>query len=1187
MGPSVPRVKPKGKPKPRSKPLGVTAQTTTDHETITVHVDRQGRHHVTRTPLPGAPKGPSGPSGPVGPRGPGGPSGPSTRKHPQRTDFNPFPDTLVPQVPKPKPRKVAKPGRRGPYSKGWVDPRLGPEPVAPKALTPDETPGWARDVGHVARGVAHWAGSQITPWIDPYQSQHAPRWAGPVGAVVRSPAVQAVGLAGRVSRAGLAVTLGPDLLKALEGKKFSDKGLTFDLAALLPVFKVGKVPEAVWEASKVLRAGEGLGEAASHTARVLREGANPVDRVLKYGPLEWRNPASRSFVLRSLQGAMDRAAQRAIIRDPLIQGRIAAPYVQHFTNTARFYKNLTERLPAEILRGYKLSNEERFAAEMVAHETKPADWIANNEKLLTESGLSKGDKQRLQNEIDMVKKASSLVREIPAHQAQGVYASGLTRGTTPVFSHLASQKLRSAFEDLHAAATMRAEMAKDPRLGEILGHQPLTAEREARRLSAPGRFRLGARWEHETAPLTEDTRPNALVQVNGKYPGKYLGAASSKTIDKRVAEIDRQIAKHRSFGSPNSEAYDQAQIKRLEAEKAGLLAHSKANPTYAEVMHFGKGGGTFVKPVPLSDVREIMGGSLKGAEHFTGGRVYIPSSSVAKRWYQRQASFGGETLPRKVAGGSEFRHPYTGALAEKALEVHDPTQLGAKAYNDMQRLNSAARELEGFRGVARSQAEIGRTKLAKPGIGARGVVPIRLTKASPLSQETQVALAELRNPEAVDEIMAGVLGKTAMVHADEIGFLPKAIVGDLLRKPPSDSEVLRFIKDMSLFVKNLIVYTKFPGHIPPRLASNEAMAVVQQGLNHVPNAYSAIQLYRRYPQVGRMIDAAMGSKHAFRSFAQEEGHQISERIGEALARPIVWTADRAPRATSLVEEVAQEMGRRMSPDEMAKEITRLYHAAPGTAEAHQWRMIVQRARRAAGEYGRANSLERKIAPFVFLYQWGKVAINITAKSALEHPVRSAAIAGSVYKYAYDPANKPWEQFGVPLPGNRIANITTSLPFSTPHEYAMDAYNFGRTVAGGKPQWGEGLGQLVNPFFPMLIGSATGYDPITGKPSGGAYGAFMSLLKQSPPGALGMGKKSFEERLGKFLLGNWYPQHLSPTGPLSNLPRSITPDQRKRIEAALKRAEEHRKAHQGRIDAALKRAKEHQKAAEERRKKRGG
>src|SRR5262252_1122816 len=47
---------PYSKPKPPPKPsgLGVTAQVQTDHETIRVHVDKQGRHHVTRTPIPKA-----------------------------------------------------------------------------------------------------------------------------------------------------------------------------------------------------------------------------------------------------------------------------------------------------------------------------------------------------------------------------------------------------------------------------------------------------------------------------------------------------------------------------------------------------------------------------------------------------------------------------------------------------------------------------------------------------------------------------------------------------------------------------------------------------------------------------------------------------------------------------------------------------------------------------------------------------------------------------------------------------------------------------------------------------------------------------------------------------------------------------------------------------------------------------
>ena len=890
--------------------------------------------------------------------------------------------------------------------------------------------------------------------------------------------------------------LGPDLTAALEGRHYTPLGLGFDAVTMLPGLKVfGRTADVTEHLVRGLAAGEDVSKVIEGAKTVAQKGLNPADRVLRYGNIAFHNPASRTRVLRYTQRVMDKAAQGAIDTTQL-QGRIAAPYVQHFVNTARAYTDLTNRIPGEVLASYHLKPAERMALEVVATETHPADWIKNNESLIKEAeagvhGSHPSDIPRLQEEIKQIQAAQKLIKHIPVHEATGIFATHLTHGTTPVFSQAASPKLHQALEDLITTGQLAEQRAQDPRLEELLGFKPLTQEAAAERISSPGRFRQGARWIEQHAPATVETKPNSLVRVNGKWTG--------------------QIVKINQDGTT-------ADVRIL---RRGETKHP-------------------VTTIPISQIEEKTGGKLVGQESWNGGRAYIPSVPVDKKFFQGKAGFAGDVIPHSVSGLGQFKNPYTTALAKGGLEVHDPTSLVSRHFLQIQKINDTMEHLSGLRAEATPQAGVlenldkhGIPKMAKAGVRARGWVPVRMTKAAPLSIETRQALAALRDPAQVEDMIGASLMKTLDAQPHEIAFLPKAIVGDLLKSPGSSKD-FRWLGDISTFIKNLIVYTKMPGHIPPRLASNASMNLMQQGISMVPNTYATIKLFHEYPQIGRIIDAAMQTRKSFRSFAEEGTHEAMQKFGSVLAAPVVWTADKAPRASALTYEVTQAVGTTLTTDQMAKKIMEFYTADPKSELGREWRMVVQRANRAQGDYVRSGSLEKKIAPYVFLYKWQKVAFNLTAKTALEHPLRAAAVGGAVGRYAFNGSNPPYEQFGVPLSGGRISNITTSFFPSTPITDAEYAYQTGKSLYTGKaPPFANSLPQLLNPLIPLTLGLAFSRDPTTGKAENFVT-AMKNLSKQFPPVALAIGKNPTWQRIGKYIFGNEFPQNVTGTG-TSNKP----------------------------------------------------
>lgn len=584
-------------------------------------------------------------------------------------------------------------------------------------------------------------------------------------------------------------------------------------------------------------------------------------------------------------------------------------------------------------------------------------------------------------------------------------------------------------------------------------------------------------------------------------------------------------------------------------------------------------------------------GKLVGAEDFKGGRIYMPSTRGAKKLGVGQAHrVVGDVIPYSVRAGSEFRHPYRGVLGLLGEESSNITRYVGEVGLARQRLYQGTQKLEHLQSIARPGSEI-------EGENLKNWQPIRL-KAN-TSNATKAKLDEIlgkistggKLTQAEHQSINHALGdqyenivldanKLGDLNPEEIGFVPKAQLGTSGQHDPF-TRFDRIWGSITDPLKKAIVYTKV-GHVGPRTASNLFFNLGQQGVHLVPTAAKTFILSKRDPEIMRWVDQLMG--HGSYQ-ALGEGVHFSDLSTKALVTPVRVIADLMPRRFSFIYEAEKAAGKRFYNMQDALDyLQTLKNAPPGSAEARTLRNITQRARVLAGEYQRMSNFEkRKVSKFLFLYAWHRTAAVTAGKFALEHPLTAAAVGYGTYKLAHDVNGNapPWQTFGVPVGGGKISNLSTSLPWSTPVEDARTLYDTAKGAAQSKPPaLGTGLTGDLNPSFALLDALLTGHDIETGNPlkkgPGGIPASLWGTMKQMPPVAAASGKHSLEERLGKYLLGNPFPQTASVPAGLSNLPGSITPAQHKEILKRLAAAEKELKRAQPQIQARLKAAQRHKR-----------
>jgi len=566
---------------------------------------------------------------------------------------------------------------------------------------------------------------------------------------------------------------------------------------------------------------------------------------------------------------------------------------------------------------------------------------------------------------------------------------------------------------------------------------------------------------------------------------------------------------------------------------------------------------------------------FQGAEHFTGGRFYIPSTFEEAAHGGAPYRAQGQVLPKTAKPPPGFRGQYTGEMALRGAEAMDVPQVVARSALGMQRSHFATTRLQELQRAAVTGEHVPEdlkgwqaVKLGEPSRQAEADLRSALQEVN-TSKKPSVRAQKLvrdRVNAFYNDILPEATRKSHLQDQAAYGFVPEELVGERGQYSPI-GRAERIFDQASHATKLAVVFTKV-GHIPVRFVSNGGFIMGQQGWRFVGTAVKTRELLRAYPELGSLMDAHMGHG-SFAAIADT-------RLTRALVRPVERFADRPWRRAALVYEVQKDAGRSLSVPELAARMKELFSAKPGSELAGRMKNIDQRGAVHAGEYGRMSSAEKRfVSKILFLWTWHRTAAVTTAKFALEHPIPAAGVGAGTY-YLNERLNRgrpPWELFSTPAPGlpGKIMNWSTSIPTSTPAEDLRTLWETGRAVTGlHTPAFGEGIAGQVNPLVALLYEASTHRDIQTGKPL--TENAFLAEARRTPIGALVSGKRSWWERGGKYVFGNPFPQ--TPSGGSSagsSKPGSITPGQLAQIEQHIRDAQKkiNSPAFQKKLDDALK------------------
>jgi hypothetical protein len=544
---------------------------------------------------------------------------------------------------------------------------------------------------------------------------------------------------------------------------------------------------------------------------------------------------------------------------------------------------------------------------------------------------------------------------------------------------------------------------------------------------------------------------------------------------------------------------------------------------------------------------------MQGAEDWKGGTLYYPSKTPAALEGGPKAPYTTRSDVLPFEPQAEPKKPYTGYNLETGRESHRVAQLVGRQYLARHTRENLINELQGLRHQAITHEMP--TDPRDPTKIHPEYHAIRTTRTVPahLNQDFKAAQASLASgkdltdeeasqiAKAYTDLSDFLLPKGTVPVGEGIGYVHKSLVKHLLdtRKMTGRDvqEWTKWLHNASQVTRDLMIYTKLPGHIPPRLASNVIMPWVDMGVIHggkdlIKGGKAAVQLHRDDPLMSRQIVQLTG-KGSTRGYTDVTG-AVSKGVkglSHALVTPIELAADRGPRLSTFMAYAYRESGAK-NYQELKPWLNKMFDAKPGDALYTKRRLMLEDVRKSAGEYENLGPNAKAIANYVFLARWLLASGRWTTRAVAKHPLQAAALGTLIVKYGYNAKNPVWNRFNI-----LGHNVQTAMPWSTPWEIGSQTVN---ALGRGKLGLGESLLGNLNPLALNIMAALTGHDPETGRDipnvpipvAGRLAGALEGFGRGTPIGALAAGKGPFVDyRLLKFLLGNYAPAS-GPAGPVS-------------------------------------------------------
>jgi hypothetical protein len=874
-----------------------------------------------------------------------------------------------------------------------------------------------------------------------------------------------------------------------------------------------------------------------------------------------------------------------------LQARAARRHVARMTRDESVYSKAGMTAEADWLRNVNLSDPAHMALKSIADNTSPTMMIAANERRITraqraletlparihaaeEAGnkarvrrlrlaesLARDTVDTLPHQNEWLRQADQLVAERPIHQVNTErYPTHPDHtGTKMVLREDHPRaKLSQVWDAMVRQGHLGGQAELKARIAENPANEDAIRRQFEQRVHQAGRLDRGAAW-----------RPGEEMMGKQHLRTRERVQKLQKLFDKSWAQDQKRIGKGSMPKQPmgfegamsSRTRYLRGELNRLEDRLSQFeRAYTKR---------------TGLNPADVYGTR----GGIRGAEDWKGGTLYYPSADElvkAKPSARGTVSAGSELLPFAKKG--EAKKSYSGSLRESGRESHRVANLIGQ-----QSLSRQVRDhVDSLLAQARQDAMRGVIPM-KGGKVDPNYVAVRLHAATPpeIIQEyrrlvnkpsaeftASDAQALHDNLQALKQHLMPEV--TSLEHAKQlggdVGYVHKALVSALADEHWQSPEALRHYlnayRNASEIVRDMLIYTKFPGHIPPRLASNEFMPLFDAGSDMFKAHNWTVRLQREDPALARWLYHT-GGRGSTRAYTDVEGGVASKatrRLSHAVVTPIELAADRLPRMAAL-GAMAIKQGKIGNYKDFAAYLERMRAAAPGSKDAQERRLWIEAGRKAGGEYDNLRPWQHALSNFVFLTRWLVASSRWTVRTMTRHPLKSAALGYLTAKYAYNAQNPIWNRFNIA--GH---NIQTAVPFSTPFEIGERARETLGT--GSKTPALESLLGMASPTLLALESMLQHRDIESGRDIKGwaIPGELEALVRQTPIGALIGGKGSFTGyRLPKFLAGNWLPISgpsgpgagggtITPSKPLSGARGSITTAQRRAIEMRIQQAE---------------------------------
>ncbi len=312
-----------------------------------------------------------------------------------------------------------------------------------------------------------------------------------------------------------------------------------------------------------------------------------------------------------------------------------------------------------------------------------------------------------------------------------------------------------------------------------------------------------------------------------------------------------------------------------------------------------------------------------------------------------------------------------------------------------------------------------------------------------------------------------------------------------------------------------------PAYAPMNLAGNLMLNLLQQGPFAIINLPRAALLSRELgPDVAAAVDFHMGRGIMHLGETEVIGRHMSAQLTNWLGAVV----DVVPRRAAFLHE-AYAMGFRK-----AEDVEQLLANPAFSDELHE---VVERANDAIIDYERLSPFERKyLQRILFVYPWIRGATRYTYRFPMEHPIQAMALAFALERQQAmagdELGDRPWyakfdipigevERFGQTYP--LVLNPKQLLPFTTPVEVANV---FTGWLTGSDTS--QAPLESLQPFWPALVASITGYDTFEQKEVGRGPGTFLKEAVDVPlvSAIENIGKS--DEELGESASNRLYPRN---------------------------------------------------------------